>query len=225
LRGTLCKRRAVLTREGTRTAEDLQTDGRNDRGEIRTGGRTRRADRQRRRTADEADLERAATKIGLPSDASRYISYRILPYARFCEDQASNSRLAYYWLRIPAITLAAIVPALIAANLGAGARWIATGLGIVVAATTGTEHFLNVGARWRHYRATVESLKSETWTFLELAGPYATFNTHDSGLQAFVEQAERMLRADWTAYVTIVNTETTTQTGSQSGALSPPKDG
>jgi len=108
-----------------------------------------------KREADERDLERAAAGLQLPAPVATYVNYRILPYARFCENQANGSRLTYYWLRISAIVLAAIVPALVAANLGGATRWIATGLSILVAGTTGTEHFLNVGARWGHYRATV----------------------------------------------------------------------
>ena len=183
---------------------DVQSDQGHDGAQPRAVRTTRRELRRQRREGDELDLESATSELGLPPAAGRYVTYRVLPYARFCEDQANISRLVYYWLRIPAITLAAVVPALIAANLGVGARWVATGLGIVVAATTGTEHFSTSAPGG----VVNGQPKRETWNYLELAGPYATFPTHDAGLQTFVTQAEQMLREDWTAYVTIVNTET-----------------
>jgi hypothetical protein len=52
-----------------------------------------------------------------------------------------------------------------------------------------------LGAHWRHYRATVDR-SSETWSYLELAGPYATFASHDTGFQTFVRQAERIIREE-----------------------------
>jgi len=158
--------------------------------------RDRRERARAKRQADEDELQGAIEKLE-DSSAKQYLQLRVLPYARFCEDQANNSRLTYYWLRIPAIILAAIVPALVAANLGAGTRWIATILGIVVAATAATEHFLNVGARWRHYRSTVESIKSETWKYLAAQGV----------AKPLVQRIEGMIQQDWNTYIGIIDTE------------------
>jgi Protein of unknown function (DUF4231) len=161
------------------------------------GKLTRRERARKKREADEDDIEHAIEELKLEPSARQYVTLRVLPYARFCENQANSSRLTYYWLRIPAIVLAAIVPALVAANLGAATRWIATILGIVVAATAATEHFLNVGARWRHYRSTAESIKSETWKYLEL----------DSAAKPLAERIENLIKEDWSAYIGIIDTE------------------
>jgi DNA-binding transcriptional LysR family regulator len=156
---------------------------------------------------DEGALKAAIDKLELPPDAAEYLNGRYLAYTRFCEDQATKWRIGYYWLRIPAITLAAFVPALVAANLGLAGRLVATGLGVVIAALSAVEHFLNAGGRWRHYRGTVECLKSEGWAYLALASPYTGTTDHPSALPSFVDQVERVIRADVGDYVALVDTD------------------
>jgi hypothetical protein len=163
-----------------------------------------------KREDDERALKLAIDKLGLPPDAADYLNGRYLPYTRFCETQATKWRVGYYWLRIPAITLAAFVPALVAANLGLAGRLIATGLGVVIAALSAVEHFLNAGGRWRHYRGTVERLKSEGWAYLALASPYTGATDHPSALPSFVDQIERLIRSDVGDYVALVDTEAPT---------------
>ncbi len=167
----------------------------------------RSKDERAKRDDDERDLELAIDRLALPLDAAEYLNGRYLRYTRFCEAQASRWRVGYHWLRIPAIALAAFVPALVAANLGEAGRLIATGLGVVIAVLSGVEHFLNAGGRWRHYRGTVERLKSEGWAYLALASPYTGAADHTSALPSFVDQVERMIRADVGDYVALVDTE------------------
>ena len=38
--------------------------------------------------------------------------------------------------------------------------------------------FFDFGGRWQHYRRTVEQLKTEGWSFLQLSGRYADMPTH-----------------------------------------------
>jgi DNA-binding transcriptional LysR family regulator len=163
-----------------------------------------------KREDDERALDAAIDKLALPADAVEYLKGRYLAYTQFCEGQATNWRIGYYWLRIPAITLAAFVPALVAANLGLAGRLVATGLGVVIAALSAVEHFLNAGGRWRHYRGTVERLKSEGWSYIALASPYTDAKDHPSALPSFVDQVERMIRADVGDYVALVDTDVRT---------------
>ena len=97
-----------------------------------------------------------------------------------------NNLIAYYALRIPAIVLAALVPALVALDFGTVGRTITVVLGVIVAAATAVEHFLTSGQRWRHYRGSVELMKSEGWLYLELAGPYANLGSLEAAFPTFV---------------------------------------
>jgi nitrate reductase alpha subunit len=99
------------------------------------------------------------------------------------------------------------VPALIALNFGTVGRTITVVLGIVVAAATGVEHFLNSGQRWRHYRGTAELMKSEAWLYLELAGDYARYSRHDAAFSTFVARAEALMRDEVREYVTAIVAE------------------
>jgi len=112
---------------------------------------------------------------------------------------------------------------LVAANLGLAGRLVATGLGVVIAALSAVEHFLNAGGRWRHYRGTVERLKSEGWSYIALASPYT--GDHPSALPSFVDQVERMIRADVGDYVALVDTDAHTSARPNPVAPSPGGDG
>ena len=75
------------------------------------------------RFADEAWLERQVDLLKLNEQGREYLRGRCIAYLRFVEAQARINIRRYYGLRIPAIVLAAVVPALVAANLGQGSVW------------------------------------------------------------------------------------------------------
>jgi Protein of unknown function (DUF4231) len=103
------------------------------------------------------------------------------------------------------IVLAALVPALVALNLGTVGRTITVVLGVIVAAATAVEHFLTSGQRWRHYRGSVELMKSEGWLYLESAGPYANLSL-EAAFPTFVGRVETLMRDEVNEYVTIIST-------------------
>lgn len=81
-------------------------------------------------------------------------------------------------------------------------------LGVIVAATSAVEHFLNTGERWRHFRATVERLKSQAWLFVEQADPaYQTDDGHRAAFLAFAAVAEQAFSDESIRYVTHVISE------------------
>jgi hypothetical protein len=81
-------------------------------------------------------------------------------------------------------------------------------LGVIVAATSAVEQFLNTGERWRHYRATVERLKSQAWLFIEQADPaYRTGGDHRAAFPTFVASAEQAFSDESIRYVTQVISE------------------
>ena len=152
-------------------------------------------------------LASAVERLALPEQVTDYVHLRYLAYLGWLEDGATSNRLIYYGLRIPTIVIAAAVPALVTLNFGATGRAVTAGLGVVVAAGAAVEHFLGSGNRWRHYRGAAELLKGEGWLYLELAGPYSTFATHELAFEAFVRRAEEMMREEVREYVSVVVSE------------------
>jgi Protein of unknown function (DUF4231) len=86
-------------------------------------------------------------------------------------------------------------------------RTITVVLGVVVAATTTIEHFLSSGQRWRHYRGSVELMKSEGWLYLQLAGPYANHPTLEAAFPDFVTRVEALMRDEVREYVSTIIAE------------------
>jgi hypothetical protein len=156
---------------------------------------------------EEQLLAEAIDEAGLDEHRRGYLKRRYLEYVRWLEDGSATNLVNYYALRIPAIVLAALVPALVALDLGTVGRTITVALGVVVAATTTVEHFLGSGQRWRHYRGSVELMKSEGWLYLQLAGPYAGHPTLEAAFSDFVTRVETLMRNEVREYVTTIVAE------------------
>jgi len=156
---------------------------------------------------EEKLLEEAINDVQLEAHMRSYFTRRYLEYLRWLEDGSASNLVLYYSLRIPAIVLAALVPALVALDLGTVGRTITVVLGVVVAATTTIEHFLSSGQRWRHYRGSVELMKSEGWLFLQLAGTYARYPTLEAAFPDFVARVEALMRDEVREYVSTIISE------------------
>jgi hypothetical protein len=74
----------------------------------------------------------------------------------------------------------------------------------VVAVSAAIEAFFHFGERWRHYRRTVEWLKSEGWEFFQLGGPYRRYKSHSDAYSLFATRVEETLQRDIDQYVTQV---------------------
>lgn len=151
---------------------------------------------------DEQLLAEAIAQASLDDQARGYLTRRYLEYLRWLEDGSASNLIRYYGLRIPAIVLSALVPALVALNLGTVGRTVTVVLGVIVAAATAVEHFLTSGQRWRHYRGSVELMKSEGWLYLQRAGPYTRYETLEAAFPVFVERVETLMRDEVREYVT-----------------------
>ena len=160
---------------------------------------------------EERLLDEAITELGVEPEVAHYLRRRYLEYLRWLEDASARNLVLYYGLRIPALVLAATVPALVALDL----RVTSIVLGILVAAATGVEHLLSSGRRWRHYRGTAELMKSEAWLFLARGGTYSAYRTHAEALPTFVTRAEALVRDEVREYVSTVVAER------QAGAVAP----
>jgi hypothetical protein len=67
---------------------------------------------------DERLFEQAIDEIRPNKQIQTYLKRRYLEYLRWLEDGSATNLISYYGLRIPAIVLAALVPALVALDLG-----------------------------------------------------------------------------------------------------------
>jgi hypothetical protein len=102
---------------------------------------------------------------------------------------------------------AVMVPALVSlqtidTDLGSVAQTLSVLVSLVVAVSAAIEQFFDFGGRWQHYRQTVEQLKTEGWSFLQLSGRYADVATHALAYPAFADRVEHIIQSDVEVFVT-----------------------
>lgn len=74
----------------------------------------------------------------------------------------------------------------------------------LVAICAAIDQFFKYGDRWRHYRRSVELLKSDGWQFFQLTGPYAIYakkGGHEEAFALFANQVESIIRSDVEGYI------------------------
>jgi hypothetical protein len=141
-----------------------------------------------------------------------YMRSRWLEQIVWLEGKAKKSQRWYYSLRLMAIVGGLIVPALVSLNVNEGefrkaVVWTTFVVSLVVAIAVAVEGFFHYGDRWRHYRRTAETMKSQGWQFYELAGPYSAFPTHAVGFPTFAATVEALFQEDVDTYVNRVMRE------------------
>ena len=135
----------------------------------------------------------AGMKLG---DVQRhFLRSRWLDQVLWMEGKANFSRARHYLLRVTTIVGGVILPALVSLNINTTLKvnnietntrlrdviiWSTFGLSQIVAISAAIEEFFHYGERWRHYRRTVESLKSQGWQFSQLTGPYLKYTSRVS---------------------------------------------
>lgn len=150
--------------------------------------------------------------LGLQPQQKHYLKSRWLDQVLWMEGRAGKARDMHYRLRLTTIIGGVIIPALVSLNFTANdqvqlKQAIAAStfvLSQAVAICAATEQFFNYGDRWRHYRRSVESLKTQGWQFFELTGPYENSKTHEQGFNIFANQVEQILQHDVEIYSTQV---------------------
>jgi hypothetical protein len=175
------------------------------------------------------DLEELIDELEIDDRQKRYLRSRWLDQVLWMEAKAGNTQFYYYVLRITAIVGGVIVPALVGVNFDEQTNQIVRILtfviGLLVAISVAVEGFFHYGERWRHYRSSVEFLKSEGWQFFQLSGRYATFTTHSQAYREFASRVEEILSAEVIKFVKEVVAEKPreAQTAIEPPALAPAK--
>ena len=153
-----------------------------------------------------AELDQLITAIELPELNKQFLRARWLEQIMWMEEKALDALWWHRVLRLATIIGGVIVPALVSWTVGDGddlIKALTFMVSLVVALSAAVEEFFRYGERWRHYRRTVESLKSEGWQFLQLSGPYVNM-THSQAYPAFATRVEELSREEVDRYMTQV---------------------
>ncbi len=153
-----------------------------------------------------AEMDQLITAIDLPELNKQFLRARWLEQITWMEEKALDALWWYRVLRLATIIGGVIVPALVSWTVGDGddlIKALTFMVSLVVALSAAVEEFFRYGERWRHYRRTVESLKSEGWQFLQLSGPYVNM-THSQAYPAFATRVEELSREEVDRYMTQV---------------------
>lgn len=140
----------------------------------------------------------------------QFLRSRWLDQILWMEGRAGRTQKFYYRLRLTTIVGGVIIPALVSLNINnqnaaTALRWFTFGFSQIVAVSAATEQFFNYGERWRHYRRSVESLKTQGWQFFQLSGPYENYTSHEEAFRVFAGQVEDIIQKDVEVYSTQVS--------------------
>lgn len=158
--------------------------------------------------------------LQLEDHRKNILKKRWLDQVIWIEGKSAQARTRYYTLRLSAIIGGLIVPALIGLNFEGTVsdvfRWIVFAVSLIVAISSAVEEFFQYGERWRHYRKSVEMLKSEGWQFFQLCGAYSRRKTHADAYEKFAGRVEEILQTDVQQYIAEVVKEQTEQNEGES---------
>jgi len=146
-------------------------------------------------------------ELPLADMQKRFLRGRWLDQVAWMEGKAAQAQQRYYRLRLATVIGAVMVPALVSlqtidTDFGSVAQTLSVLVSLVVAVSAAIEQFFDFGGRWQHYRQTVEQLKTEGWSFLQLSGRYADAATHALAYPAFADRVEHIIQSDVEVFVT-----------------------
>ena len=156
----------------------------------------------------EQELGEMIDALDLSELQRHFLRSRWLDQVLWMEGRADRARDWYYRLRLTTIIGGVIIPALVSLNISGVVAsvvgWITFGLSLVVAISAAVEEFFHYGDRWRHYRRTVEWLKTEGWQFFQLSGPYQPYESPAEAYPDFAARVEDVIQRDVEMYITQV---------------------
>lgn len=152
--------------------------------------------------------------LDLQESQKHYLEFRWLDQVLWMESKAGSCRDSHYRLRLMTIVGGTIIPALVSLNFTDQNPQLKITIAVstfvlsqVVAISAAIEQFFNYGERWRHYRRSVESLKTQGWQFFQLSDAYEKFPSHNQAFKTFATQVEQILQRDVEVYSTQVTAQ------------------
>lgn len=169
------------------------------------GQRGRFGSRAAHRVNDEVtDLEEAIARLDLSDTQHRALRARYIGYVDWLERAALRSRRGHYVMRMTAavggVIVASMSSAEVLGNPGGAVKWILLGTSLAVGVSLAVDGFLNLGERWRHYRRSVEALKSQGWRFVQRTDRYAGLDDRAAALM-FAAAVEDLIDEETGSYV------------------------
>ena len=162
--------------------------------------------------------------LDLDEMQKRFLRSRWLDQVIWMEGKAGETQRRHYRLRLTTLVGAIVVPALVSlealgGGIGVGVRVATLVASVLVGASAALEQFFRFGERWKHYRRTVEQLKSEGWLFFGLSGAYALDGaSHAALFPSFAKRVEELIQSDVETFVTEVTAEQSEGEASAGGA-------
>ncbi len=168
---------------------------------------------------DLEDLKTLMNGVSLNDPKSNeYINARWLKYVEWWDWRSWQAKRKYQALKIAVIVGSALIPALVGlrelkqfgeyAWMFSVASIVAS---LVVAICASLESLFGFGEIWREKRMSGELIKSEGFSFLQLSGAYAQFNTHQDAYKLFAQNVEDLIRHEIKDYVVAVTPKTSTE--------------
>lgn len=154
------------------------------------------------------DLGELIQALDLTDLQKHFLRSRWLDQVLWMEARADNMSSWYHRLRVITVVGSTLIPGLLSALFLAEAGSISQLtthviiliVSLFVAALIAVEEFFHLGERWRHYRRTVEGLKTEGWQFFQLSGAYRA-QSHAEAYPAFAGRVEEILQQDIEGYI------------------------
>lgn len=145
--------------------------------------------------------------LALSDMQKRFLRGRWLDQVAWMEGKAAQAQRRYYRLRLATVIGAVMVPALVSLQtlddgLGLLPEALSVLVSLIVGVSAAIEQFFDFGGRWQHYRRTVEQLKTEGWSFMQLSGRYAEATTHAQAYPDFADRVEHIIQSDVEVFVT-----------------------
>ena len=165
----------------------------------------------------EQDLGAVVDSLQLDDIQRHFLRSRWLDLVLWMEGRAEHARRRYYAIRLLAALGGVVVPTLVSLDArgttGDVLRVLTIVLSLLVAMSVAVEELIRFGERYRHYRRTVEQLKSEGWQFFQLAGLYGGKASHHEAYPFFAARVEGIIQPSVEVYVTQVVSETKEEKG------------
>jgi Protein of unknown function (DUF4231) len=139
---------------------------------------------------------------------NEYIEARWLNYVEWWDSRARTAKRKYFFLRCAVVIAGALIPALVGlrelavfSNYAWAFAIASIVASLVVAICAGIESLFGFGEIWREKRNAAELIKSEGFSFLELAGDYKDYTSHKAAYKHFAARVEELIRSEIKEYV------------------------